>query len=226
MDPVVPGSWVSLLPQFKFQPALAVAVAPCIRQRPINGQMKAAEAATFTNQLQTPTRAPKLILSLLIINPTRPPGWQGMNMDGFHDLIRNQALLSSACAKPATKPAESNAPSATPEHRYRCMTCGHAFSRAEHLKRHQTTRMHDSKHQMRGLADLLHQTPAPNLSPASFVHATFPESMVVPQPQSGLLSNKRQEIGCRLITVAAHGVATGKPLNPSPKAGGLMRASR
>ena len=56
-----------------------------------------------------------------------------VNMDGFHDLIRNQALLSSACGKQS---ASSN----SPEKRYRCATCGQGFSRAEHLKRHQTRR--------------------------------------------------------------------------------------
>ncbi|ETI26659.1 hypothetical protein G647_10319 [Cladophialophora carrionii CBS 160.54] len=56
-------------------------------------------------------------------------------MDGFHDLIRNQALLSSACVKES---APSAAAPTTPEKRYRCTTCGQGFSRAEHLKRHQT----------------------------------------------------------------------------------------
>lgn len=60
------------------------------------------------------------------------------NMDGFHDLIRNQALLSSACNQQS---ASSAGTSAAPEKRYRCMTCGQGFSRAEHLKRHQTRRM-------------------------------------------------------------------------------------
>ncbi|KIW71771.1 hypothetical protein PV04_00008 [Phialophora macrospora] len=56
-------------------------------------------------------------------------------MDGFHDLIRNQALLSSACGKQSAPPDSS---SSAPEKRYRCTTCGQGFSRAEHLKRHQT----------------------------------------------------------------------------------------
>lgn len=61
-------------------------------------------------------------------------------MDKFHDLIRNQALLSSACIKQAAAPSASSSSNSAPEKRYRCMTCGQSFSRAEHLKRHQTRR--------------------------------------------------------------------------------------
>ncbi|KIX93947.1 uncharacterized protein Z520_10284 [Fonsecaea multimorphosa CBS 102226] len=56
-------------------------------------------------------------------------------MENFHDLIRNQALLSSACIKQTETPTGA---SSTPEKRYRCKECGQSFSRAEHLKRHQT----------------------------------------------------------------------------------------
>ncbi|OAP55201.1 hypothetical protein AYL99_10901 [Fonsecaea erecta] len=56
-------------------------------------------------------------------------------MENFHDLIRNQALLSSACMKQSATPTGA---SGTPEKRYRCKDCGQSFSRAEHLKRHQT----------------------------------------------------------------------------------------
>ncbi|KAI1613525.1 hypothetical protein EDD36DRAFT_199812 [Exophiala viscosa] len=56
-------------------------------------------------------------------------------MEKFHDLIRNQALLSAACVKQSSSPP---LPSVTSEKRHRCPTCGQGFHRAEHLKRHQT----------------------------------------------------------------------------------------
>ncbi|KIX06759.1 uncharacterized protein Z518_04735 [Rhinocladiella mackenziei CBS 650.93] len=58
-------------------------------------------------------------------------------MENFHDLIRNQALLSSALIQRSATAKTTASPTAT-EKRYRCMTCGQSFSRAEHLKRHQT----------------------------------------------------------------------------------------
>jgi DNA-directed RNA polymerase subunit RPC12/RpoP len=59
-------------------------------------------------------------------------------MEGFSDLIRNQALLSSACEQ--QQPVKMEVTPSAPEKRYRCTTCGQGFSRAEHLKRHQTRR--------------------------------------------------------------------------------------
>jgi transposase-like protein len=58
-------------------------------------------------------------------------------MEEFHDLVRSQALLSSAWSNPV---ADTVMTTPASEKRYRCATCGQNFSRAEHLKRHQTRR--------------------------------------------------------------------------------------
>ncbi|OCT46104.1 putative C2H2 finger domain protein (Zms1) [Cladophialophora carrionii] len=127
-------------------------------------------------------------------------------MDGFHDLIRNQALLSSACVKQS---APSAAAPTTPEKRYRCTTCAQGFSRAEHLKRHQTRPWEDT-----------------GAKPFSCVFCSrdFSRKYVLHPLTSFTIADQPRGIVFKLTTVIANGAAIEMFLTRSRKAVARMRS--